>query len=98
MMRIVFTRSLNSTDYNVMVVGADGSGERQLTTRAGHDGEASWSPDGRKIIYAATYHNRGPYPFTMSPNGKGVKPLLPPRVMAHGSPIGAGEPAWRPSR
>lgn len=38
-------------DSEIYSMNADGSGARRLTRTPGFDGFASWSPDGRKILY-----------------------------------------------
>jgi TolB protein len=40
-------------DYEIYVVGADGTGLRRLTNSPGPDGWPSWSPDGRRILFAS---------------------------------------------
>ena len=39
-----------SSDSHIFVIGADGSGQHQLTTD-GQDGGARWSPDGTQIVF-----------------------------------------------
>jgi Tol biopolymer transport system component len=47
----VLLTSNREGDSEIYSVNPDGSGARRLTRMAGFDGFASWSPDGRKILY-----------------------------------------------
>src|SRR5438093_1063971 len=47
--RIAFTRGFG----DIYVMNADGSAPVQLTTSPNFDGQASWSPDGRRIAFAS---------------------------------------------
>ena len=59
--RIAFTRPRGRTGpgprcdspTDIYVMNADGSGTRRLTHNAGYNAEPAWSPDGRKIAFAA---------------------------------------------
>lgn len=41
-------------DSEIYVIRPNGTGLRQLTRNAGDDGDPSWSPDGRQIVFAST--------------------------------------------
>jgi TolB protein len=41
-------------DSEIYVIRPNGSGLKQLTSNAGDDGDPSWSPDGRQIVFAST--------------------------------------------
>jgi Tol biopolymer transport system component len=64
-------------NYDVYVVGIDGSGLRRLTDWPGEDGWPAWSPDGRLIAYTTSqdsegqYRGPGPYldVYVMRPDG-----------------------------
>jgi TolB protein len=63
--------------FDIFVVRADGSGLRRLTRAAGNDQGASWSPDGRRIVFES---DRGRSPgsttlWTMKADGSMEKPL-----------------------
>ena len=42
-----------SRDPQLFIVGADGGARRRLTRARGWHGSPSWSPDGRRLVYAA---------------------------------------------
>jgi len=51
---IVYT-SLASGDLDLWTMRPDGSGKKQLTSRAGYDGGAVFSRDGKKLVWRANY-------------------------------------------
>ena len=57
--RVVFERrSANRDSYNLVLVDADGTNERQLTHGHGFDGTPWWSPDGRILFVSDRLHAR----------------------------------------
>ena len=48
---IAFQSSVESGNTDILIIGADGTGERRLTTDPGLDETPSWSPDGRTIAF-----------------------------------------------
>jgi Tol biopolymer transport system component len=91
--RIAF-QSYRGRNWEISIVNADGSGERELTHRpTTQDYNPVWSPDGRKIAFLSTHqsssrpHDRGPGLYVMNADGSGQR-----RV----APIQATEPAWSP--
>jgi Tol biopolymer transport system component len=42
-----------SENYEIYVVGADGTGLRRLTDSPGPDGWPAWSPDGKRILFSS---------------------------------------------
>lgn len=49
--KIAFTSDRDDGDYEIYVMDADGSEQIRLTQSAGFDFQASWSPDGTKIVF-----------------------------------------------
>jgi virginiamycin B lyase len=73
--RIVFDANATpDAPDQIFVVGADGSGLRQLTQDSANDGFAAWSPDGRKIAFISDRTGIGQL-FVMNADGSGVTPL-----------------------
>ncbi len=67
-------------NYEIFVIGADGTNERQLTNRPGFDGQPAFSRDSDEIIYAAeplspTYTIQL---FMVKKDGTGVEQLTQP--------------------
>lgn len=90
--RILFQRRVPPADnWDIYTMAPDGSGLRRVTTSPAADTDASWSPDGRRIVYS-------------SDNGELARPALyvidadgglPTRVtfdVAHED----GAPSWSP--
>ena len=64
-------------DYNLYIMDADGSDQRRLTSLPGAEWHASWSPDGRSLVFTAGdagYASMGIY--TLSLEGGEPQPLL----------------------
>ncbi len=54
-------------NYEIYVVGADGTGLRRLTHSAGPDGWPAWSPDGERVLFASV---RDDCAFSKAPDCK----------------------------
>jgi Tol biopolymer transport system component len=73
----------------IFVINADGSGLRRLTRNAVPDGEAAWSPDGRKIAFLRHGEGTGADVFVMNADGSEQRNL----TRKPGNETG---PAWSP--
>ena len=73
----------------------DGSGARQLTFNTVWDGEAHWSPDGRRIVFTSERDSNPGWPIrrpeihVMNADGSNVRKLT-------NSPEGSSTPRWSP--
>jgi Tol biopolymer transport system component len=73
----------------LFVINADGSGLRRLTRNAVPDGDAVWSPDGRKIAYLSRREGTGVDVFVMNADGSDQRNLTR-------KPGNEVAPAWSP--
>jgi Tol biopolymer transport system component len=73
---------------DIYVVGADGRGERRLTTHAAHDDQSAWSPDGSMIAFISS-RDGNPELYVMNADGSGQR-----RVTS--SPGREYYPTWSP--
>jgi Tol biopolymer transport system component len=71
---------------DIYVINADGSAARPLTSNAGYNFGATWSPDGRYIAFSSTRMGASRL-FVMHADGSGQLPLI-------GSIAGDSTPAW----
>src|SRR3954468_1962137 len=86
---IAFTRAEGSKHGQLYLVRPDGSGLRRITHRRHGAGGASWSPDGRRILFSSTPRRGGVQVFVKRLGG-GVRQLTRGRdTYAY--------PAWSPS-
>jgi TolB protein len=76
-----------TSNSDIFVMNADGSGVTQLTTNPDADFTPDWSPDGARIAYAADGAEGGGI-FTMDPDGTDRMLLI--------SDANADYPAWSP--
>jgi Tol biopolymer transport system component len=60
--------------FEVWIMNADGSGERQLTPAGARNRAPSWSPDGRKIAFVSTRDGNQEI-YVMNPDGSGQRNL-----------------------
>ena len=51
-LKIAYT-SLIQGNYEIFVMNADGSHQKQITTNPGKDDFACWHPDGKRIFYVS---------------------------------------------
>ena len=86
--RIVFTRQMPDTDFEVFTMKPDGSDQTRLTHTAGADAHATWSDDGRQIWFEssrsgfkdeASLYDTSPQPyaqvFLMNRDGSNVRQI-----------------------
>lgn len=74
---------------DIYVMNANGTGLIQLTSDPASDEDASWSPDGSKIVFESTRGGAGYDVYTMNSNGTGV-------VRLTNSPSFDGSASWSP--
>jgi Tol biopolymer transport system component len=84
----------------VFVIGADGNGMRKVTPGLAREGEydASWSPDGSRIVFARSYHCAASLGFCLAiwvikADGSAEERLTPENVQRANSAV---EPTWSP--
>jgi Tol biopolymer transport system component len=83
---IALTRQDKHQRDQIVVMHADGTGQRALTTPAANDAEPAWSPDGRKLAFVT---NTGDL-AVMNADGSGR------RILARDGPATDWYPKWSP--
>ena len=86
--RVVFTRQLPNTDFEVFTMKPDGSGQTRLTYTSGADAHATWTADGKQIWFEssrsgfkdeASLYDTSPQPYAqvylMNRDGSNVRQL-----------------------
>ncbi|MEO8313193.1 MAG: hypothetical protein ABI645_00220 [Pseudomonadota bacterium] len=86
--RIVFTRQMPDTDFEVYTMKPDGTDQQRLTTTRGADAHATWSEDGSEIWFESSrtgfkdesiHYDASPQPyaqvFLMKRDGSNVRQL-----------------------
>jgi Tol biopolymer transport system component len=82
-------RRAGACNNELFLINADGSGLRRLTRNAVADGDAVWSPDGRKIAFLSWRHGTGSDVFVMNADGSDQRNLTR-------KPGNEVAPAWSP--
>lgn len=62
-------------NWDIYVVGADGSNRQRLTDAGGYDHEPAWSRDGSKILFSSARTRLYPSLYTMKPDGTDLQPF-----------------------
>ncbi|MGZ6012061.1 MAG: hypothetical protein ACXWK0_09505 [Caulobacteraceae bacterium] len=86
--KVVFTRQLPNTDFEVFTMNPDGSDQKRLTYTAGADAHATWSEDGKQLWFEssrsgfkdeASLYDTSPQPyaqvFLMNRDGSNVRQM-----------------------
>ncbi len=73
--RQVAFMSLRDGNWEIYVVGTDGSGLQRLTHQPGNDGLPAWSPDGRQLAFVSDRSGRWAV-WVMAPDGSGQRRLF----------------------
>jgi len=90
--RILFQRRQpGSEDWNIFTMAPDGSDIRPVTTSSAGDTDASWSPDGRWIVYSSD-HGGLPVPNIFIIPATGGEPVRVTRSKTQED----GAPSWSP--
>lgn len=101
--KIAFTRipfsalGLGFTQKDVWIVGADGTGLRQLTDTLGEDHDPAFSPDGSRVAYSSERTVIPSPPFGDTFVIDVAKGTTDPGLnLTSDLAFGAGDPAWHP--
>jgi len=94
--RIAFVRDTDGPegpdDFEIWLMRADGSGQKQITDNPEYDLDAAWSPSGRRIVFQRDPDGDGPIDgeiWVMRADGSGERQLTDNEVEDN-------EPAWSP--
>lgn len=89
-------------DGHLYVVDADGSNLRQITFDEGEQLDPAWSPDGQRIVFAASPSGDASWPpdgviYTVRPDGTGLTKVTDNPRGTSGRPQGRdSSPDWTP--
>ena len=84
---IAFESSNPRRSFDVHTIRSNGTRHRNLTRRRWYDGEAAWSPDGRKLVYSSASDGNGDI-YVMSAGGRNSTNLKNQSVLATAHPRG----------
>lgn len=93
---IVFNRRYTINDSDLVIMNADGTNARKLTSDGASDGQPAWSPDGRQILFISNRDSLPSTPFdsghfslyVMNADGSNIRRLT--------SGADVYQPAWSP--
>ena len=85
--KITFTTARDG-NYEIYIMNADGSGQRNLTNAAGEDEYLTWSPDGQRIAFETERDGNGEI-YVMNADGSDLH-----RLTNNGAID--GDPSWSP--
>jgi Tol biopolymer transport system component len=86
--QITFASTLDSENFSLYIMNADGSNRTRLTNGSANDYAPSWSPDGNFLAFASD-RNGSSGIYTVETASKGVLPAVSLRE--------GGCPVWRPT-
>jgi TolB protein len=87
--RIAFTRATSTSQADIWIAAADGSGEIRLTRDPGLEMSPSWSPDGKRIAFVSDRAGGNLDLYTIAADGTDL-------VRLTSSPGDEFSPAWSP--
>jgi TolB protein len=93
---IAFSARIDSpTDGDIYTVGIDGTNLRRVTSSPANEYSASWSPDGREIVFRSAPSS---LPSEQNPSDIAVVTLvdLGVKFLTHDAALGNWSPAWSP--
>ena len=98
-MSIRLPTSQTNPDYEVYVVGLDGTGLKRMTFWRGENGLPAWSPDGRQIAFQSRHDDRGQFGrdayydvYVMNADGSGKRRLV--KRMTASYPVWSPDGRW----
>jgi len=86
--KIIYTELKKSGNFNICMIGADGTGLMQLTNGQGDNESPSWSPDGSMIVFSSTREGTSRI-YVMTAYGADQRKLV-------SMPGQQSEPKWSP--
>lgn len=69
--QIAFSREING-QYDLFIMGVDGTNQTNLTNHPAHDGGAEWSPDGKQIVFSSDREGTGLDLYSINNAGDGL--------------------------